>query len=189
MQLSLDDGSVLRAHQLYLQHASPLFRASLPSAAVKEDPSGAAFKRPRLASAEGLQLPLPGVTRRQAQLLVHALYSFMRETWAGSLRPPELIELARVASRFNCAAVLDLADTVLVAKCAAAVDKPAPEATSAWLTVQDAPAQHQLARKLGLGKYEALVGRFLGRHAHAVDLTRLDPCFAAMLQGARLMQK
>ena len=187
--LTLDAGSVLRAHQLYLEHASPLFKASLPSATIKEDPSSASCKRPRLASAEEPKLPLPGVTKRQAQLLVHALYSFMRETWASSLQPPELLELARVASRFNCPAALDLADTVLVAKCAAAANRRAPDAASAWLTVQDAPAQHQLARKLGLAKYEGLVGRYLGRHARDVDLTRLDPSFAAMLQGARLMQK
>ena len=83
--LTLDDGSVLRAHQLYLEHASPLFKASLPSATIKENPSSASCKRPRLASAEEPKLPLPGVTKRQAQLLVHALYSFMRETWASSL--------------------------------------------------------------------------------------------------------
>ena len=31
--------------------------------------------------------------------------------------------------------------------------------------------------------------RLMGKHAHAIDLTRLDASYAAMLQGARLMQK
>ena len=158
VHLALDDGTVLKSHRLYLEHASAAFKASLltasPVVSIEEDPGAsrpAAAKRPRSGPVAELKLPLPGVTRRQAQLLVHALYSFMRETWANSLRPPELIELGRVASKFDCTAVLGLVDSVLVAKCAAAVDKPGPAAAAAgaWLTVQDAPGQHQLARKLG----------------------------------------
>ena len=85
--------------------------------------------------------------------------------------------------------VLALVDSMMVTKCTPEVEDKAGNAAGAWLTIQDAPAQHQLARKLHLGQYEALVGRFLGKHAHAIDLTRLDASYAAMLQGARLMQK
>lgn len=196
VQLPLDDGTVLRAHRLYLEHASAVLKASLLAANPSfEEGSGvtrpAANKRPGQGSTADLKLPLPGVTRRQAQLLVHALYCFTRETWASSLRPPELTDLARVAEHLGCEQVLSLVDTVLVAKCTAEANKPrpAPDAPGTWLTVQDAPAQHQLARKLRLAEYEALVARFLGRHARDVDLARLDPSFAAVLQGACLMQK
>ena len=196
VQLPLDDGTVLRAHRLYLEHASAVLKASLHTANPNiEEGSGAsrpaANKCPGQGSAADLKLPLPAVTRRQAQLLVHALYCFTRETWASSLGPPELIDLARIAEHLGCKQVLSLVDTVMVVKCSAEADRPgsALDTPGTWLTVQDAPAQHQLARKLQLAEYEALVGRFLGRHAYDVDLTRLDPSFAAVLQGACLMQK
>ena len=124
-----------------------------------------------------LKLPLPGVTRRQAQLLTLALYSFMRDQ-PGPLPPASvLIELGQVARQFNCTAVLGLVDSVLVAKCAAAVNKPvlAADAAGAWLTVQDAPGQHQLARKLGHVKNGALVGPFLGKACSSCGAEPLGP--------------
>ena len=58
-----------------------------------------------------------------------------------------------------------------------------------WLTVRDAPGQLELAAALHLPKYEQYVAAFLGEHAHAVDLSRLDARSAAMLRGARKLQK
>ena len=170
---------------LYLSHTSAVFKnalsfapARLTPAHVTDDDSDDGLlpgpKRPKGMA----QLPLPGATRHQAQLLVHSMYCYKRESWADTLSPPELIDLATISDKFCCVSVLQLADEALVRKTASKSD-------TGWLNVLDAPGKLQLARRLRLTSYEAHVGRFLGRHARKVDLTRLDASTAAILEGAR----
>ena len=197
VHLILDDGSTMSAHSLYLSHASAVFKTALSCAGTRQttaddtdedeqewesvwSASAAAertmtshSKRPKVMA----KLPLPGATRRQAQLLVQALYCFKRDSWADSLAPPELIDLAAISDKFSCVCVLQLADEALV-------KKTASETATGWLTVLDAPGQFELAHRLHLTSYEAHVGQFLGRHARKVDLTRLDARSAAILEGA-----
>ena len=176
----------MSAHSLYLSHASSVFKNALQCAAARQadakiatddEPDGddsPTAKRPKVMT----KLPLPGVTRRQAQLLLHVLYCLKKESWADSLGPPELIDLATVCDKFSAVGLLQLADEALV-------KRTASKTATGWLTVLDAPGQHELARRLHLASYEAHVGRFLGRHAHEVDLSRLDASTAAILEGAR----
>ena len=188
IELILGDGSRLLAHSLYLSQASQVLKDALALASSsswrqEQDGSGdeteiwepsPVAKRPRMPASP----PMPGVTTRQAQLLLHVLYAWKRETFMDVLGPPELIELATIADKFGYLAVLQLADEALA-------NKAASKAVEPWLMVLDAPAQHQLARRLHLTGYEALVGRYLGTDAHKIDLARLDPSSAAILEGAR----
>lgn len=80
---------------------------------MKQEGKSAA-KRPRSASTSQPELLLPGATRRQTQLLIHCLYSFLRESFANGLSPPELIDLARIADRFGCKQVCTCMHVLLV---------------------------------------------------------------------------
>ena len=53
-----------------------------------------------------------------------------------------------------------------------------------WLSVEHAPAQYVVARKLQLREFEAAVGLFLGSHTHEIDLDEVDSGTAAVLRGA-----
>ena len=185
VQLSLDDGSTMSAHSLYLSHASTVFKNAIycklghqtpidVTHDESDDTESPSAKRPKVMA----KLPLPGATRRQVQLLLQTLYCVKKESWLDSLCPPELIDLATVLDKYSAVELLQVVDEVLVKKTAIG---PAQR----WLTVLDAPGQHQLASRLHLTSYEAHVGRFLGRHAHQVDLTRLDASTAAVLEGTR----
>ena len=132
-------------------------------------------------------LPLPGVSKMQAQLLVTCLYTMGLETWLDSLGPPKLIQLARVSHKLACLEVLEQVDKSLVRVCGVDQLLPRiPAAADAWLTTADAPAELQLAQQLHLTCYEDLVGRFIGRHAAVIDISRVNPSLAAVLKGARM---
>ena len=128
-----------------------------------------------------VKLPLPGTSRKQALLLLHCLYAFDRKSWAKSLKSPELADLARIAHKYACTAVLGLADNSLVAACKGE--------DFALLGVREAPAQLQLARDLNLDKLEIHLAYTMGKHAHRLDLTALDAVTAAMLKGATELYK
>ena len=172
--LVLEDGSTFTAHAVYLRHASAVLTNALACASPAEQAN--------------TRLRVPGVTQRQMQLLLTCLYSFARESWCDTLGPPFLMELARASHLLACTAVLDMADTYLAKKCgiqqdlAQAGDKP-------WVTLVDAPVQHDLAQRLHLSRYMDLVGGFMGRHAHDVDVSRAEPAIAAVLKGARHLKK
>lgn len=121
------------------------------------------------------RLPLPGVSKHQVILLLHCLYRFARDTWAESLAAQDLHALAGLAHRYAVMDVLELVDSSLLKQCTAS-----PE----LLTVDTAPAQHRIACDLQLPMYRAHVGQFLGKHADQVDITKVDPAFAAVLRGA-----
>ena len=207
MQLILDDGTVLCAHASRLEQASAALKATLAG-------SGAQASEPQdtPADAEGpqkrqramVELPVPGVFNKQALLLLHCLYSSSQKIWLGNRAPPQLMDLARIASSLGCSAVVQGVDKALVKACQYAVYDVADEdhidscswepdyrndheAESGWVNVRDAPAQFRLARELQLTKFEAHVGRFMGMHAPAMDLKQLDAGTAAILQGAQVL--
>lgn len=184
--LVLDDMTTLNCHALHLQHASSVFQTALSCAPAVEHELDSSQTCRSLT-----RLPLPGATRRQVLLLLHCLYQFERESWVEKLCIPEIIELAKLAHRYLCLRVLGLADKCLVKRCGVreASIKTGIVDSKAWLTVKDAPREHQLAQRLNLTRYEALVGLFMGRHAHAIDLGRVGPSAAAVLRGARLLIK
>ena len=204
--ITLDDGSSLRAHSIYLQHASSVFSNVLelhqsttaPDAPVSSRPTRSAAKRPKTdtpAVPELKKLPLPRTTRKQAQLLLYCLYAWSREASMDALQPPELVELAKVAHTFACEEVLGSVDGALVRMCqaeAAADVRPETDEDSddedsfgGWVNAVDAPAQHQLAHELHLTDFEACVGRYMGRHPDDIDLASVDATLAAVLEGAR----
>ena len=209
VQLILDDGTVLCAHASRLEQASAALKATLAGSGAQ-----ASDKQDTPADAEGpqkrqramLELPMPGVSNKEALLLLHCLYSSSQKTWLGKRAPPQLMDLARIASSLGCNAVVQGVDKALVRACQYAryddedeyeYDRHDygcepdysndPEAKSGWVNVGDAPAQLRLARELQLPEFEAHVGLFMGMHAPAVDLKRLDAGTAAILQGAQLL--
>ena len=190
--LVLDSGCSLRAHRLYLQHASCVFEDALactPAGDTAEfDTEEGHDSKADMYSWMPTRLPLPNTSERQAHLLLQCLYCWERAAWADSLRPPELIELARVAHRFGCTSMLDVADKAMVKTCGA-VDSTTNkfiECSRAWLNAWEAPSQLQLAQSLGLTRYAALVGRFMGRFADKIELRSVDAHIGAILQGACL---
>lgn len=195
--LVLEGGMTLRAHSVYLQHASAVLQSALQCAPPQAQNGGQAARdvsEGSLSAGERsialTRLPLPGVTQRQAGLLVTCLYSWDRHAWCDTLSPPEIVELARVSHRLACPLVLEMADNYMVQKCGVKqdVDKSADE-TRAWLTVADAPGQFELAQQLHLTSYGELVGRFMGRHAHEIDTSMCTPETASILAGARLIKR
>ena len=205
VSLVLEDGTMLRAHSVYLKHASAVLKDALACACPLEDDAPAAEpsaefadqrspKKRRIDTLHGvnqlIRLPLPGISARQAQLLLTCLYSWTRESWFESLGPPALIELGKAAHRLACTRVLELVDKYLVK--ASGVEEDVARSTdedNAWLTLANAPRQHQLVLQLQLTSYRDHVGRFMGRHAHDVDLSSVEAGTAAVLRGARLMMK
>ena len=188
--LVLDSGAAFSVHSLYLLHISPVFSNALACtsgtpAAHDDSPrqrQGPAAKRAK----QALRLPLPGTSRKQALLLLHCMYAFDRSAWASTLDPPELVEVARIADRFDCAKVLQLVDNALVQACKVP-ERPVAGAARMWTTAEQAPAQYQLARQLHLPQLELHCGRFLGLHAHKVDLAEVrgfDAGLAAALEAA-----
>ena len=155
-----------------------------PRDALAKDvhPPRSGSKRPRPASPAALELRLPEVSKKQALLLLHCLYECRRDTWVAGLRPPDMLELARVADRYGFLEVLDLVDTCLAERCEQE-EKQGPDGV--WLLVEDAPQLLQVARKLQLGSFKARILRFIGRHAHDIDLSRLDGSVAEVLTGVR----
>ena len=180
----LDDGTALPAHSLYLQHASTVFYNALACSKVADCIHQTAPRPDSLAGSSAVQgppqaklpLPLPNTSKEQALLLLHCMYAFDRAKWAKALQPYELAALAAVAHRFGCLQILELADSALL---------QASAADAGFTTVKNAPTQHQLARRLQLVQFELHVARFLGSYPNAVDLSKLDPGTAAVLEGAR----
>ena len=137
--LDLGEQGQLRAHLVYLQHASPLFTDVLASCTSEQEPQpadqpaeSAPARQPSPQSAcsccgvdlpapkrqktgPRLQLPLPDTSRKQALLLLHCLYQHTQPGWAESLGVSELLDLAQTAHKFACSAVLHQADSLLVA--------------------------------------------------------------------------
>ena len=137
--LDLGKQGALKAHSLYLQHASPVFTDVLASCTAEQEPQSAhqpaesapaqqpcaqspgssggddspAPKRRKTGSKQ--QLPLPDTSRKQALLLLHCLYQHTQPGWAEGLEIPELLDLAQTAHKFACSAVLRQADGLLVA--------------------------------------------------------------------------
>ena len=197
----LEDIEPLRAHLLDLQHASALFTDVLASCSSSQQqqphkPGGSGdetptFKRQRLACK--LQLPLPGTLENQALLLLHCLYQHTQPAWADPLEVPELLDLARVAHKFACAAVLQQADRLLVAavKAEEALVAERPQCkqlaaqAEAWLTPRNAPARLAFAQDLTLPGLAVHVGAFMALHADEVDLTAVDGALLGVLRGAR----
>lgn len=108
--LVLEDGSKVKAHSLYLAHASSVFKGALACSqqaelrgSLEDADSGKSDDEHRN---DPVKLPLPGVSKMQAQLLVTCLYTMGRETWLDSLRPPRLIQLAKVAHNSHVSASL-----------------------------------------------------------------------------------
>ena len=131
------------------------------------------------------RLPLARATRHQALLLLHCLYAFDKGAWIRGVEAADFFALAHIADRFACEAVLGLVDRALVDRCQAEDVDPGP---GQLLTLETAPAQHQLASRCHLRAYEAHVSHFLGLHADKVDLTLLDPSLAHALRGANKMR-
>ena len=205
MELGLEedelDDEPLRAHLIYLQHASALFTDVLASCSSSQQqqphkPGGSGdetptSKRQRLASK--LQLPLPGTSEKQALLLLHCLYQHTQPAWADGLEVPELLDLARVAHKFACSAVLQRADRLLVAAVKAeealVAERPKFEQLAAqaeaWLTPQNAPARLSFAQDLTLPSLALHVGAFMALHADEVDLGGVDAALLGVLRGAR----
>ena len=180
----LDDGSIVRAHSQYLQHASTVFDNALKCAGNADAQilglSGGVVGK---CHSSETQLPLPSATKQQVLLLLHCLYAWDRKSWAESLRAHELAELARIAHRFDIVPVLQLADESLVKLCHTK-GADAYGQLSLMNTLR-APAQFQLAQDLALPQFEHHAGVFIGRHAHDVDIRKLDARSAALLSGAR----
>ena len=149
---------------------------------VRPTRSAAKCPRPASPSPAAPELKLPGVSRKQALLLLHCLYRFRRDAWVAELGPPEMLELARIADRYGFLEVLDLVDNCLDDICEGEEDA-APD--DAWLLVEDAPQLLQVACKLQLTRFKARVLRFIGRHVRNLDLSRLDNSMAAVLTGVR----
>ena len=205
--ITLDDGSRIPAHSVYLQHASEVFtnaldtcpgQAGAPEAAHSSKLRSAAKRlrtdQPPRPRSDPLELALPSTSKRQALLLLNCLYAWTRETTVWAWPPPDLLELARVSHRFGCTEVLQLADSGLVKMCKAEAAAEEVETVEevlyeGWLNFEDAPAQHRLARDLHLTGFEACIGRFMGMHANDVDLESVDPSLAAVLEGARKIRK
>ena len=188
--VQLDRGRELRAYALYLEQASDIFRGALRCQQGPETPE----PRPngpgcplgsQGAPAITHHLPLPGASMCQALLLLHCLYAFDRGAWAEGLCGPDLLELACIADKFACTAVLRLVDSTLVKRCTA---QEGAGGGGEWappcLIARNAPEQHGLARKLHLTGFEARVGCFLGMHADEIDLTQVDAGLAHVLRGA-----
>ena len=206
MTLVLDDSSCLPAHALYLQHASPVFKDALSglsgqhrdfqgtSCFIKQESND---QLPAKRAKCQLRLPLPGTSRRQAVLLLCLLYAWDKGSFLMTLKPAELVELARVAHKFCCVPALQQVDSQLVRVCQGGAGSEGTSAKSkalkldeeVWLTVGEAPAQLQLAADLHLACYEAHVASFIGEHAHAIDLEALDSRMAAVLRGARKIRR
>ena len=186
--LALDDGSHLTAHSTFLQLASPQFSDALARCRPVKPPPVAAHAVPGTIgwfmthSEAELRVPLLGTSRQQALLLLHCLYAWDRKSWAESLQPAELAMLARVAHKFGIAAVLQLADSALVKLCSTK-DADASN-TCVQMNLDRAPAQFQFARDTACLGFQEHVGRFMGAHAHALDLSKLDARSAALLKGA-----
>ena len=125
-------------------------------------------------------LPLPGITRHQAVLLLHLMHTWTRETWAKSLSLPDLLDLARDADQYACLPSLQLVDNTLVQLCEEQAKTPS---ATAFLTVASVPVQYQLALRLHLKGYAAVAGQVLGRHADAVEFSKLDPSFVHVPGG------
>ena len=196
-----EDRWTLRAHPLYLRHASGVFadvlagcsRPQQQETPSQDNPSDDAPAPKR--HKPGLRLPLPDTTRKQALLLLHCLYQHTQPAWADDLGIPELLDLALVAHKFDCTAVLQQSDRLLVAAVEAEerlvagcnpAQRPAT-AAAAWLTPQNALAQHALTDKLHLPKLALHVGAFMAMHANELDLGSVDVSILGVLQGARML--
>ena len=193
--LQLDDGSTFRCHSQLLALVSTVWRDALACAsqAMTSDSHedladhGPASKRARTES----RLPLQGTSRMQVQLLLQFLYSWTRDTFLQGLQLTELLELAIMADRFGCQVLVQLLDKQLVraeSRQSSTVgsyqgeDRAAARALT-WLSVQNAPARHRLARKLQLPELEEYVGKFMGQHALELDLEDVEPSIAGVLRG------
>ena len=176
--IELDDGTVLKAHSMYLQHASTIFDDILRPQA----PAGTAGSTATNILGSEARLPLSETTKKQALLLLQCLYAWNRQAWAEALDPPELVQVARVAHKYGILPMLQLADSCLVRKCS--TQDAAASNEGEWMNVQRAPAQLQMAQDLALDGFEAHCAQFMGAHAHAVDLSKLDARTAALLKGA-----
>ena len=188
-ELMLDGGSSLRAHSQYLPHASTVFEAALTCCTQAPPDEVVHKKRKHAAEAQAtctFQLPLPGASRHQVLLLLHSLYAFKREAWVSSLNSAQHGELAAIAHKFGCEAVLELVDSSLVSMCQQERARAGsePRQAKAWLCAEHAPEQFKVAQKLQLRKFEARVGQFLGSSAPEIDLSELDHGTAAVLRGA-----
>ena len=192
----LDDGTLFSAHSLYVQHASQTLSGMISDltrqpADFAEETASPQDAHCAKRAKQQLRLPLKEVTRRQMLLLLQLLYSLTREKWLSSLAVADLVELARVAHRYAFHFALELVDSRLVSICRGqeGLDRDGSDRKlGIWLTVRDAPGQLELAAALHLTEYEQYVAAFLGEHAHAVDLSRLDARAAAMLRGARKLK-
>ena len=125
VQLILDEGLSFRAHNQYLQLTSDVFEDALKHCSQEQPntaPEGAHDATvkslpPSSCDTAALQLPLPGVSKRQLLLLLCCLYAFRCESWMGSLDPSQLLDLVTIADKFGCKAVVELVDSNLVRLC------------------------------------------------------------------------
>ena len=98
------------------------------------------------------------------------------------LGPLQLVELATVADKLGCRAVLELVDSTLVKTCKQqgySFDLP-----RGWLTAKEAAAHFLMARRLHLTEFEKHVGFFIGEHSKEIKVGLLDAGITAILQGA-----
>ena len=175
----LDSGEELHAHSFWLEAASEVFRTALTCTPTPGRSTRSSRQvSPDAAASRMQQLPLPGVSKHQALLLLHCLYAWANKDWVGTLSQSDLLDLARIADKYACARVLELVDSTLVQQCRAAPSPPG------CLSPDNAPAQFQLARDLHLEEYEGEIAQFLGMHASQVDLSKLDKTLANVLRGA-----
>ena len=182
VHILLDNGQILHAHRLHLEQASEIFAGALK---CTQSNVAADLPEPALQGSNAIEstLPLPGITRHQAVLLLQLMYTWTRETWAKSLSLPDLLDLARVADQYACLPSLQLVDNTLVQLCEEQAKTPS---ATAFLTVASVPVQYQLALRLHLKGYAAVAGHFLGRHADEVDFSKLDPTFVHILDEANM---
>ena len=191
----LDDGTTLSAHSVHLQQASTVFSTALSCASSADQQIDCSEDEPAPKKQKAaLRLPLPGTSRKQALLLLHTLYAWMRESFAAALEPPELIALARCAHKFGVSKVLELVDSSLVKVCTytdvscmnecPGCGTSCMPAASGWVNPRDAAAQLQVAQQLHLRSFENHVATYIGMHPHEVDTTGLSATNIAILAGA-----
>ena len=191
--LILDDKRSLHAHSVYLEQASEVFQFALECSqplAGSPAPEQAA-SRPGSAGSPHVthQLPLTGVSKHQALLLLHCLYVWQRESWVQSLSLDDLCDLACIANKFGCDSVLELVDATMLARCVAQQEVPADADHGApILTVASAPKQHRRARELNLRGYSAHIEFFMGLHASEIDLALVHADYVGVLRGACKMR-
>lgn len=110
-QLVLDSGQVFHVHADLLELSSSTLAEALATARGRS--SGAAPS-----------LHLPGVTGRQAIILLQALYAMPSAvTWASAQPATDLLELASVCHALACARLLHLAQDALVKQAHACITK------------------------------------------------------------------